>query len=286
MEVKIFVDVLFIINFIIDYILLSVSSIFIKKSPKILRLCAGSFVGALFATFAFFISMNAFFSLVATAGVAFLMVTVTFGVKKASLLLKNTAIFYLVCIASSGVSFALIFSGRAENMAVNNGIFYADVNAYSLLLAFIITLVIIHTATGYIRKQKIKASFLYTVTIERNGNVVTDTALFDSGNFIKDPISQKSVIVAEWKSVSPLFEENKLTEAIVNNPKDFVYIGCRGFGSDLGMYAFSPDKVFSDEIDFSDPVLVAICDTPLDKEGSYRMLLPNSSKIQTPQERI
>lgn len=47
------------------------------------------------------------------------------------------------------------------------------------------------------------------------------------------------------------------------------------------MYAFSPDKVTSSEICFFEPVLVAITEIPLDKDGSYRIILPNSVKIES-----
>lgn len=286
MEVKIYVDVLFIINFIIDYILLSATSFFARKFPGILRLCMASSVGAVFAAASFFMPFNTFFSLLATVSVAFLMVMVAFGSKKCVTLLKNTAIFILVCTAASGIAFAAIFSGKTSDIAVNNGIFYADINAYTMLLIFICAIAIIHTATGYIKRQKIKNSFLYNITIEKNSKKAEDVALFDSGNFMTDPISQKSVIIAEWQSVSSLFNEDKITQAIVNHPKDFVYIGCHGLGGVTGMYAFSPDKVTSDEIEFLEPVLVAITEMSLDKEGSYRMILPNTTKINSFQERI
>ncbi|MBQ3181862.1 MAG: sigma-E processing peptidase SpoIIGA [Clostridia bacterium] len=281
MEVKVYVDVLFIINFIIDYILLSVTSFFAKKTPAVFKMCIASFLGALFAATVFFVPINTFFSFFLSTTVAFLMVFTAFGTKKATILLKDTAIFYLVSITASGIGFAVIFSGKASQMAVNNGIFYADIDAYTLLFIFIISVAIIHTATGYIKKQKIKSSFIYNVTIERNGRTVCDTALFDSANFMRDPISQKSVIIAEWQSVAPLFDETVITEAIVKNPKDFLYIGCRGMGGTTGMYAFCPDNVSSKEIDFSEPVLVAITQTPLDKEGTYRIILPNSVKIES-----
>ncbi len=286
MEVKIYVDVLFIINFIIDYILLSVTSFFAKKTPGILRMCFGATIGAVFAATVFFVPLNTFFSLLFTSAVAFLMVMVTFGVKKATTVVKNTATFYLVCIATSGIGFAALFLGKSPKMAVNNGIFYADIDAYTLMFVFFCAVAIIHTATGYIKKQKTKSAFLYDVTIEKNGRTAENRALFDSGNFTRDPISQKSVIIAEWHAVSSLFDESKITEAIVNNPKDFLYIGCNGIGGVKGMYAFCPDNITSEEIDFSEPVLVAVTETPLDKDGSYRMLLPNDVLHQSFQERI
>ncbi len=281
MEVKVYVDVLFIINFIIDYILLSVTSFFVKKSPNILKMGISASLGALYSATMFFIQLNTACSLLATVLVAFFMVFISFGSKKAVALLKDTATFYLVCIATSGIGFAVVFSGKASKIAINNGIFYADIDAYTLLLIFVGSVAIIHTATGYIKKQKIKSTFLYNVAIEKNGRSVSDVALFDSGNFMADPVTQRSVIIAEWQSVAELFDEKKITEAIVNNPKDFLYIGCNCIGKAVGMYAFTPDRVSSTEIDFNEPVLVAITEQSLDKEGSYRMILPNTAKINS-----
>lgn len=280
MEVKIFVDVLFIINFIIDYILLSVTAFFAKKMPSVFKMCLSSSVGALFSAVMFFMPQNSLVTLFVSVTVAFLMVFLAFGTKRASTLIKNTATFFLISATLSGVGFSVVFSGKLSQTAVNNGIFYADINAYTLLLVFVISVFIIHTTTGYIKKQKIKSQYIYNITIEKNGRSVSDTALFDTANFIRDPISQKSVLIAEWQSVSPLFEENAVTDAIVNNPKDFLYIACSGIGGNTGMYAFSPDKVTSAEISFFEPVLVAITEMSLDKDGDYRIILPNSAKIE------
>jgi len=286
MEVKIFVDVLFIINFIIDYILLSVTSFFVKKTPKFLSLCLSACVGALYATVVFFLPIGAFISFCTTCAVAFLMVFLAFGTKSARTLLKDTSVFYLISIAVSGAGFGIVFSGKIQNSAVNNGIFYADINAYALLFVFFASVLIIHLATGYIRKQKLKASFMYEITIEKNGRTVCHSALFDSANFMTDPISQKSVIIAEWNAVAPLFDEKKITEAIVSHPKDFVYISCCGIGGNDAMFAFSPDRITSDEIRFSEPVLIAVTERTLDKSGTFSMLLPNTATIQNHQERI
>lgn len=281
MEVKVYVDVLFIINFIIDYILLAITSFFIKKPPKFLKMCLSAATGAAYATFAFFMPMGAFFSLLFSVAVAFLMVVIAFGIKKAAILFKNTAVFFLVSLVTAGVGFSLLFTGTAgQNYAINNGIFYADVDAYTLLFIFLVSVITIHTAIGYVKKQKIKSHYLYNVTIEKNGRTISDIALFDSGNFLTDPITQKSVIVAEWQSVSALFDESEVTETIVSHPEDFVYIGCHGVNNSGGMYAFTADRIFSDEMDLSEPVFVAITQTPLDHDGTYRMLLPNTAQLK------
>lgn len=281
MEVKVYVDVLFIINFIIDYILLSVTSFFIKKTPKIPRICLGSATGAVYATCVFFMPFGIVLSLLFSLISAVTMIAITFGIKKISALFKNTAVFCLISAVTAGIGFSFVFmDNKGKSYAVNNGVFYADIDAYTMLFIFIVSIIIIHSATGFVRKQKTKSQFLYSVTIEKNGRSICDTALFDSGNFLRDPITQKSVIVAEWQSVAPLFDENKVTETIVAHPEDFVYIACHGIDNTSGMYAFTADRVSSDETDFSEPVFVAITQTPLDIDGTYRMLLPNTTQLK------
>ena len=274
MEVKIYVDVLFIINFIIDYILLSVTSLFARKRLKILNTVLASTVGGVFSSVIFFVPVGVFFSAVFTFSAGLLMILIAFGKRSFLKILKDTAILYLVSLVTGGLAFSFL---PKYNHIFNNGIIYADINAYSMLFVFVTSVIIIHSATGYVRRQKIKSSYIYEITVERNGRSISDFAFFDSGNFLTDPISQKGVIVAEWKSVSPLFEETKITDAIVKNPQDFVYIGCKNLGATTGLYAFSPDKVTSEEMNFCEDFLVAVTETPLDRDGSYRMLLPNAA---------
>lgn len=289
MTVKVYVDVLFIINFIIDYILLSITSFFIKKKNSVFRTSLASIFGAVYASFVFFIPLGVFFIFTLSAVISFLMVIIAFGGKNAVFLLKNIAVFYLVSFVSAGAGFAVLVLGNRFgkiNFAVNSGIFYADINAYTMLAVFVLSVTIIHMATGYIKKQRIKSQYLYNVTIEKNGKSVTDTALFDTGNFLREPVSQKSVIIAEWQTVSSLFQESSLHECVANAPKEFMYIPFRGIGACSGLYAFTPDKIFSDEIKVPESVFVGISEMQLDTEGGYRMILPNNSLVLDRTERM
>lgn len=273
MEVKIYVDVLFIINFITDYILLSATSLFARKRLKILNALFSSAMGGLFSALIFFVPMNTASSVLSAFSVSLIMILIAFGKRSFVKILKDTAVLYLVAIMTGGLAYTVL--PRYSHL-LGNGILYVDINAYSLLFVFIASVIIIHSATGYIRRQKIKSSYIYEITIEKNGRTITDYAFFDSGNFLTEPISQKGIIVAEWKSVSPLFDEEKITDAIVKNPQDFVCIGCKNFSGSTGLYAFFPDKITSSDAGLCEDFLIAVTETPLDKDGTYRMLLPNT----------
>jgi len=289
MIIKVYVDVLFIINFIIDYTLLCITSLFVKKIPTPAKTSAAAAFGAIYAAMIFFVPLSTYFIFMLSLIVSLIMMAIAYGIKNAVLLLKNTMVFYLVSFVAGGAGLSLLFLGNRQNslsFAVKSGIFYADVNAYTLLAIFLSTITVIHCSVGYVKKQRIKSRYLYKVTIKKNGKSVTDTALFDTGNFLRDPILKRSVIIAEWQSVSPLFSETTLSACIAKQPDAFLYIPCRGFGADGGLFAFTPDEIVTEKALLTEPVLVGVSETLLDKEGSYRMILPNDFAYANRTERM
>lgn len=275
MTIKVYVDVLFIINFIADYILLCVTSLFIKRRASILRLCLAGALGGVFSVFSFFATFNPFITAMFSVAVSCLMIWICYGARKIFTLFKNTSVFYLISLCTAGLGFSAMCIGRNSNFLIGSGFLYTDINAYTLLFVFIVSVILVHSSVGFIKKQGLKSRYLYSVTIEKNGKSVTDTALFDTGNFLRDPISQKSVVIAEWKAVSKLFEQKTLSECITNNPDTFVYVPCRILNGNTGLYAFSPDKILTHQKSVTEPFLVAVSETPLDKNESFKIILPN-----------
>lgn len=289
MAVKVYVDVMFIINFIMDYILLQITALFIRRHPHPIKLISASIVGAIYATFVFFSSLGTLILFCGCLLTSCWMIIIAFGVNNVIHIIKNLAVFYLTSFVASGVSFAFLLAenGRGKlNLIIGNGVFYSDLNAYTMLAVFFIVITVVHISCGYLKKQRINSQFLYEVTIEKNGKQVTDTALFDTGNFLKDPISQTGIIIAEWQSVSALFSGKSLDSAVAEYTKDFSYIPCRGINGVTGMFAFRPDKIFSDKLTSDAPVLVGITATPLDVDGTFRMILPNDFQISNKAERM
>ncbi len=280
MLLNVYVDVLFIINFICDYILLSVTSFFLKRRVRTGRLITGAAVGALYAALVFFMPMTSVLLLPLSLAISLLMLLITFGAKRISLFFKNIAVFYLVSFVISGAGFALLSLANQRfgiNFFMSAGIVYADINAYQLLISFICAVLVLHFACGYIRKLRIKSHFIYNVTIQKNGKEVTDTALLDTGNFLKEPLSQKSVLIAEWETVSKLFPQNTLSECVAENPTEFTYIPCRTVSGRGGLFAFVPDAVSADGTPYPEAFYVGISEKSLDKDGSYRIILPNTA---------
>ncbi len=284
MNLKIYIDVLFIINFIVDFLLIKATSFFVKQKVPTTKATLAAILGALYASIIFFLPGGANLYLPLTFGVSLLMLFISFGKRKFRPFFKSVAVFYVISFAIAGVGVGVSFLSPM-NFFVNGGIFYADINAYQLLSAFLIAVPLVHITVGFIRKIRIKSNFLYDITIEKGEKKVTATALLDTGNFLKDPITQVSVLVAEWDAVSSLFPEDNFLACISACAGEFSYIPLKTVNGSGGMFAFRPDSVFSPEISFPEAVYIAITEKSLDKDGAFSIILPNGI-FPTQTERI
>ena len=280
MTLSVYADVLFILNFMADFLLLRTTGFFIRKKPKTTRLFTASICGALYAVAAVFQPFGNGISLFLSFFAALCMVGICYGTKKICFLLKSAAVFYLTSFVCAGVCFLLCIRHTQKNASpffLTFGAVYKDVNAYLLLTAFLIGFTVLHIGCGYIRKRRIKSGYLYRVAVEKDGNKIMCTALFDTGNFLTEPISQRDVMIAEWNAVKDLFPFDTLQETVTSIPGEFLYIPCRTLESCGGMFAFCPDSISAEKLLLPDTLYIGITESPLDAEGSYQMILPNSA---------
>ena len=253
-----------------DYILLCATAFLLKKNVRKLRTAAAAGFGALFSAGMLLSGVSRLWSLLCAAAAAPVMLCIQFGREPLSCRIKSALVLFLASLASAGIGF--IWLTNESRMFLS-----AYFPVYRLLAIFLLAIAITHFACGTIRENRLKARFLYKVCITLNGNTVTETALFDTGNFLKAPLSQISVLVAEWNAVKPLFSEETLFDALLHHTKEFSYIPCRTVGGSGGMFAFRPDAVCAEGLCFPEAIYIAITESVLDKSGSYHMLLPNTA---------
>lgn len=270
MAIKIYVDVLFIINFILDFSLLVVCSLFLKQKVTYFRLTLSGSLGGLFAVFAFFYRVPFYFSCLIPCAMIF----ICFNKKNVRFLIKATAVFYLTSACFAGFGFLALFSGKI-NMLFGSGYFYAQINAYTLLFVFLVTVFVVRLSFGFVKREKIKSDFLYEVTIEKNKKSVTAKALFDTGNFLRDPILQNGVIISEWSTVKGLFSEKSLALCVKSHPDDFFTVPFKDASGKDELFAFLPDRVSVDKNSEIPAHPIGVLDSRLDKDETFKMILPN-----------
>lgn len=287
-----YADVLFAENFIIDYLLLSMTARFSKLKTSKKRLSLGAAVGALYVMAVFFPSLKEFFSVIIKVAVSVLMIIIVFAPEKLRDMFKALGIFYIVSCAIGGAAFLFyFFTGRGY---ISNGIFYIfDFPVSLLVTAMAAGYMLLAWCWDYVHRISLNDVFTYGITIVMDKKQAQMNAIVDTGSSLKDPISGYPVIVTEYgvlKDMLPNCMEklflpdfcsqdlNQVCSAISNTDwaARIRLIPYSSIGKQNGMLiGIKPDVVrvkYTGYIREVDRVVVGICASRLSSDGDYQAL--------------
>lgn len=223
----IYVDVLFVLNFFITYLLLLLTKLFNRKGAKMWRLLLASAFGGLYSLVILAPELNFMITFFGKFSVSVLIVFTSFGFRGIKQFLKNLAIFYFSNLVLLGVVVGLWLVAKPDGIAVKNDVIYFDISASTLLLsglfAYVTALIIVKIHNSSISKNEI-----YSLTVYYGDNIVHLYAFADSGNKLREPFSNYPVIIADKEKLP--FEANRIIP--------FSTVGGEG-----SLNAFKPDKV-------------------------------------------
>ncbi len=289
----VYLDILILENMAINFIILAATSHFSRIKVSTLKLVLGAFIGAAYVIAAFYPGFHICFTLVGKLLLSMVIIAVTFWPEKLRDFLRLLAIFYLVSFVFGGAAFALFYFSDSGG-SVYNGVFYIESFPLKLLvISMVIAYLVIKWSWSFVKTRMIKEDVMVPISIEFGGNSVSVKSLIDTGNSLRDPISNLPVVVVEYTAVKELLpseiseafkdrtEENLelLSETIIKTDwaSRFRLIPFNSLGKENGMLiGFKPDRVEvgaeDERKDYSD-VIVGIYNNNLSCDQSYRALL-------------
>ena len=197
----IYVDVLFVVNFFITYLLLLVTSLISKTDAKQLRLIISSSLGGLYSLVIICDKLDFLITAFGKTAVSIIIVLVAFSFNRFSVFIKRMLIFIFSNMLFFGIISAIYIYLKPKGMAVKNGSVYFNISAplllFSAFLAYIITLVIIKICNRTLSKNEI-----YNLTVIKDNNTYHFFALCDSGNKLKEPFSNYPVVIVDKSKLS------------------------------------------------------------------------------------
>lgn len=192
----IYVDMLVILNFLVDFFLLSATARILKRRTPLIRRIIAALVGGLSSLYIFIEGSNAFFDFSVRFGTAALLCAVAFGIKPIKSFFKAWLV-NLVVTLTYGAAMTLIFKIFSPNgMYVRNSVVYFDVSPIELIVFTVISYFAI-SLLSYFFSATATYSKKCDVTVEMDGKKTTFTAICDTGNSIKDLFSNSEIIVAD-----------------------------------------------------------------------------------------
>ena len=235
---KIYLDLYFLINYILDISILIGTSKLLKRYVKFYRYLLGGLIGN-FSIIVLFINLSNIELFIFKLFISLLMIIITFGFNN---IFSNLFYFYIISIILGGFFYLIGFDNYSYNFII-----------ITLISPFIIYIFI----KDFLNNKRVSNN-KYLVSIEYNNYSINTYGYIDTGNSLKDPYSNKSII---------LIDSNINIDKPIIVP--FIALNNKGI-----IKCFKPDKLFINNREYSN-YLVGVSNNKLNLYGS-NCILPNS----------
>ena len=288
----IYVDVVLLENIVMNYIILLATGIILRTKIKHLKIIIASVLGAIYSVVAYISDLKIYSSLFIKLLLSVIIVYIAYNPQNLKKLFKCILIFYLTSFAFGGAAFALIYILKPQEILMRNGLFLGTYPLKTIILGAIIAFLVIITAFSIVKSKISKKDMFCEIEIELNKTKIKTRAMIDTGNMLKDPITNMPVVVVE-KSL--LYE--CMPKEILNNLENIIggdfekvpenirneyisklkLIPFSSLGKQNGMLIGIKPKYLKitqdEEENIKENVIIGIYTKSLTKKGEYRALI-------------
>lgn len=210
--VKVYLDAFFLVNFIMDFIVLKTTMTLLECYCKWVRLGIASAFGAVWSVVALIFIMKfqkykVFVCLITYTVVAAIMLFIVLGQKALIKLPRAIVVLYVVTFALAGICFG-IWNYTAFGYAWISGMIRKEQVVLGVTLFLLVKFILKRII--YVRKKYNSA--IYKVCLQVMGKTVVFNGLLDTGNVLVDPFTGRIVHIVKSDVLSDLLAgENDLT---------------------------------------------------------------------------
>lgn len=195
---KIYIDILFFVNCIMDFLLLNMTADIMSLKISFRRSGFAAMLGGVLGVIVFMKDFNTLLSLLVLFCEEIIIILAAFFPRRISELLKLAGMMFFCTAIFSGVISVYVLN--FDRGIIKNGIFYMK----SSKIIFIATIVYFGTKFFVSRLKKRVSGKTSVVVLEYGGRRVKLSGFIDTGNGLKDPISGKPVIIIDLKTLRRL----------------------------------------------------------------------------------
>ena len=236
-----YIELIFIVNFLLDYMILYGTKRLLKRKNKNIRLLLGSILGSSTSIF-LFINITNIKLIIIKIFISILMNLTSFGKKE---VLKNTFYFYLISITLAGSIYLLDLT---------------KIKDFYFIILITITPIIIKTFITEWNNYKLIEKNKYDVKIYYKHKEYNLTGFIDSGNRLSSPINNKPIILVNLEI----------------KPNKIIYVPYNTIDSSGIITCFKPDKIIIEEQEINNCLIGLVKDKI--KMKNINCILPNKIK--------
>lgn len=213
MNDTVYADLLFMIDFSMDFLTFYIVARLLRQKPKIIRMCSASAMGGVYSVISLGINVGGVLALVFDVFVCFVMCMTVFLEKDPKRFRKMplyTLLYFTVSALLGGtmtVIYGFLNRRRPNDAAVGRGELSLWVFGLVALLGGLVTL-FGGNLLGRTSRTKIGR-----LTVRLGARKVTFEAMSDSGNLLRDPIGGKDVVVVDGRKARNIVPSLALLDA-------------------------------------------------------------------------
>lgn len=250
----IYIEYVIIDNFVINLLILTLTTKLLKIFSKKLFL----FLSALFGTIIAVISplLPNIINILLKLPLALSMIIIAFNPKTIKQFFAEFIIFLISTFAMIGTCLAIaeIFN---IDVSVQNGIImdYKFPVGAILLICFVVYLSLINSIKFIFKKQN-NSNHLFEITIKHKNKTIKTVAFLDTGNKLKD--NNKPISIIGYKTFFKLYPNINLSDILLNkkvNIENSKYIEVYGIGEGKKILIFEIDELIVAQKNFKNALL-------------------------------
>lgn len=285
---KIYLDIVLLENFIMNYIILFSTALISKSKIHYWKLGIASLIAGIYSILNYLWNLGNLESLFIKFLISIMIVLIGFESRKWKTIMKQLILFYLVSFTFGGISFMLLFLINPANIVFENGLLIGTYPMKVTIVGGIIGVAVIAVVSYVIRDRMKTKSMLCDLEIFYKGKYQKLKTMIDTGNLLKEPISQTDVIIVEKNSLRGVISDDILDhlEDIMQGKwlaeksdfyaYKFKVIPFSSLGNENGLLiGFKPDyiKILDEEECVRDDVMIGIYNGKLCKSNMYTSLI-------------
>ena len=219
----VYADLLFLVNFSMDFLCFFVTARLLHRRFKVARSILAAAMGGVYSVAILFVSMNAILGLIADLGFCMLMCLCAYGIKDKTFgdFMLHTTVYFGVSMGTGGCMTAMYSLLNRMDLPLGE----VEKNPDGISVWLFGLLAIISGCTALWGGKLFRSSAdgdVYEIVIAYGGSSLTISGMVDTGNLLKDPISGKPIIIVEKKALLGIIDEGVLNKSLRGDAEGIV----------------------------------------------------------------
>lgn len=190
MKMTVYIDMLIILNFLVNYIFIKITALLTFTEYKITRIIFASFIGAICSIMIIY-DISVCLSLVLKFLSIILCCYIAFGYRGIYRFLKNIIVMFCTYMLFTG--FLVVISEYSTQFFIKNFSFYVSINPLLFVIGISVFYILISVIEYLFFRQA--PEYLYNIVVETDYESFTATAFYDTGFKLRDVLCNNGVIM-------------------------------------------------------------------------------------------